>query len=133
MIRRPPRSTLFPYTTLFRSPYVENVAPAWSPDGTTIAFICSKGRGEENDLCVMPAAGAGGPVRNLTSGWDLDPSGPAWSPDSKTVYVSAETRGNIHVFAAPATGGSVRQITTGERQLGGPAITRDGKDRKSVV
>ena len=109
------------------TPYVENVAPAWSPDGTTIAFICSKGRGEENDLCVMPAAGGGGPVRNLTSGWDLDPSGPAWSPDSKTVYVSAETRGNIHVFAAPATGGSVRQITTGERQLGGPAITRDGK------
>src|SRR5207249_339500 len=51
----------------------------------------------------------------------------SWSPDSKTVYVSAETRGNIHVFAAPATGGSVRQITTGERQLGGPAITRDGK------
>ena len=109
------------------TPYVENVAPAWSPDGTTIAFICSKGRGEENDLCVMPAAGGGGPVRNLTSGWDLDPSGPAWSPDSKTVYVSAETRGNIHVFAAPATGGSVRQITTGERQLSGPVITRDGK------
>src|SRR5947208_10571931 len=24
MIRRPPRSTLFPYTTLFRSPYVRN-------------------------------------------------------------------------------------------------------------
>src|SRR2546429_6817689 len=24
MIRRPPRSTLFPYTTLFRSPLVEN-------------------------------------------------------------------------------------------------------------
>src|SRR2546425_8672030 len=27
MIRRPPRSTLFPYTTLFRSPE----APRWSP------------------------------------------------------------------------------------------------------
>src|SRR5689334_24307786 len=26
MIRRPPRSTLFPYTTLFRSRYVPNVA-----------------------------------------------------------------------------------------------------------
>src|SRR2546430_9179301 len=25
MIRRPPRSTLFPYTTLFRSPYVEGL------------------------------------------------------------------------------------------------------------
>src|SRR5438034_3614402 len=25
MVRRPPRSTLFPYTTLFRSPHPENV------------------------------------------------------------------------------------------------------------
>src|SRR5258708_22846505 len=31
MIRRPPRSTLFPYTTLFRSiSTVENRAPGWS-------------------------------------------------------------------------------------------------------
>src|SRR2546427_4384050 len=29
MIRRPPRSTLFPYTTLFRSPSICSVAPAW--------------------------------------------------------------------------------------------------------
>src|SRR3712207_8797678 len=28
MIRRPPRSTLFPYTTLFRSVRVHNVTPA---------------------------------------------------------------------------------------------------------
>src|SRR6266702_4106467 len=110
---------------LLATQYAENHAPAWSPDGKAIAFICSKGRGEENDVCVIPAAG--GTVRNLTSAWDLDPSGPAWSPDSKTVYFSAETRGNIHVFAAPATGGTVRQITMGERQLSGPAITRDGK------
>src|SRR3712207_8001109 len=27
MIRRPPRSTLFPYTTLFRSEKVESIAP----------------------------------------------------------------------------------------------------------
>src|SRR2546422_7484999 len=31
MIRRPPRSTLFPYTTLFRSPAV---FPTWTPAGT---------------------------------------------------------------------------------------------------
>src|SRR5258707_4520867 len=33
MIRRPPRSTLFPYTTLFRSPYLmrgdHHMDPAW--------------------------------------------------------------------------------------------------------
>src|SRR4051794_41556788 len=31
MIRRPPRSTLFPYTTLFRSPEVELVRPGAQP------------------------------------------------------------------------------------------------------
>src|SRR5687767_15545510 len=39
MIRRPPRSTLFPYTTLFRSDAVGGIAAAWNsfaasrPDG----------------------------------------------------------------------------------------------------
>src|SRR5260370_23428044 len=28
MIRRPPRSTLFPYTTLFRSAFLEDLGPA---------------------------------------------------------------------------------------------------------
>src|SRR5690349_23942358 len=29
MIRRPPRSTLFPYTTLFRSPRLDSVVVGW--------------------------------------------------------------------------------------------------------
>src|SRR2546429_3484249 len=29
MIRRPPRSTLFPYTTLFRSPNMETLGDGW--------------------------------------------------------------------------------------------------------
>src|SRR2546426_5625986 len=37
MIRRPPRSTLFPYTTLFRSPSTDRGAPLASspPDSST--------------------------------------------------------------------------------------------------
>src|SRR2546422_10899881 len=42
MIRRPPRSTLFPYTTLFRSKRVPSresaLAPFFSPDGGKVAF-----------------------------------------------------------------------------------------------
>src|SRR2546425_13118513 len=34
MIRRPPRSTLFPYTTLFRSPVRVGPGPAHGPGGT---------------------------------------------------------------------------------------------------
>src|SRR2546430_6167260 len=43
MIRRPPRSTLFPYTTLFRSHYgsVQKYARRASPDGHGLA--CRRG------------------------------------------------------------------------------------------
>src|SRR2546430_12514245 len=37
MIRRPPRSTLFPYTTLFRSTLLFEVSPA---DPITLAGVC---------------------------------------------------------------------------------------------
>ncbi|HYT83858.1 MAG TPA: S9 family peptidase [Gemmatimonadales bacterium] len=103
----------------------ENGQPKWSPDGTTIAFICSKGRGAESDVCVIPAAG--GTPRNLTAAWDLDPGAPSWSPDGKTVSFAAEIRGNVHLFAVPAAGGAVRQITSGERQLRGFSQSGDGR------
>src|SRR5881396_3721580 len=103
----------------------ENGQPKWSPDRDAIAFNCSKGRGAESDVCVVPAAG--GATRNLTAAWDLDPSGPSWSPDGKTLYFSAETRGNVHLFAVATGGGSVRQVTSGERQLRGLSQSADGR------
>src|SRR5256885_10941941 len=54
MIRRPPRSTLFPYTTLFRSADAESPAPyvdsypevllAATIHGARLTFFCSAGR-----------------------------------------------------------------------------------------
>src|SRR5438874_9921609 len=41
MSRRPPRSTLFPYTTLFRSPIVSNqfvAGQSWIPDQVAAVF-----------------------------------------------------------------------------------------------
>src|SRR3712207_9013375 len=37
MIRRPPRSTLFPYTTLFRSTFEGGLAPVWEAVTTPAA------------------------------------------------------------------------------------------------
>src|SRR3712207_7195863 len=64
MIRRPPRSTLFPYTTLFRSrpssgsAFPRGTASAWPlapispvpkhPLATTTTLCCSRSRSEEH-------------------------------------------------------------------------------------
>src|SRR3712207_7945940 len=39
MIRRPPRSTLFPYTTLFRSPDAEMRLSALAPAGVSVVEV----------------------------------------------------------------------------------------------
>src|SRR3712207_8392049 len=51
MIRRPPRSTLFPYTTLFRSPLLSVVGPASSGRG----LRCGLG------APISPHGGSSGP------------------------------------------------------------------------
>jgi dipeptidyl aminopeptidase/acylaminoacyl peptidase len=105
--------------------FPQSGSPSWSPDGRTIAFVCSKGRGMENDVCVVPVTG--GSARNLTADWSLDPNSPTWSADGKTIYFNAETNGNVHLFAVASTGGGVRQVTTGERQLRGFSLSADGR------
>src|SRR2546430_12449104 len=39
MIRRPPRSTLFPYTTLFRSPSASDTASCAPPDTESVPLL----------------------------------------------------------------------------------------------
>ena len=130
-VREQPKPQLFVLTVAdgavraLPSGQTENGDPAWSPDGRTIAFGCSNGRGQENDICVIPAAG--GTARRLTTDWSLDPGAPEWSADGKTISFSAETNGNVHLFAVAATGGPVRQVTSGERQLRGFSQSADGR------
>lgn len=103
--------------------YPQSSDPSWAPDGRTIAFVCSKGRGLENDVCVIPLSG--GVARNLTAGWSLEPTGITWSADGKTLYFSAETSGNVHLFSVATAGGPVRQVTSGERTLRGFTLSAD--------
>ena len=103
--------------------YPQSSNPMWSPDGRTIAFTCSKGRGMESDVCAVPMSG--GTARNLTADWNLDPNGITWSADGKTIYFFAETSGNVHLFSVAAAGGPVRPVTTGERQLRGFSLSAD--------
>lgn len=100
-------------------------SPAFSPDGRAIAFNCSTGRGQPDDVCLIPAGG--GEQRNLTPNWDLDPGAPRWSPDGASIAFQAEMHGNVHWFRVPARGGAVAQVTQGPRQLGGFSMSADGR------
>src|SRR2546430_12753699 len=72
MIRRPPRSTLFPYTTLFRSPGVYGW-PAVGPDSETIAMTFTSAR-RPADVWVRDPDQA--TLRQLTDslGGNVDPN-----------------------------------------------------------
>src|SRR3989475_2312369 len=74
MIRRPPRSTLFPYTTLFRN-------PAGDPKAWAILVIAADGSDPSQ----------GGRLAAKVVATDVVPDverGPAWTPDSNSiVYV----------------------------------------------
>src|SRR2546430_13293303 len=52
MIRRPPRSTLFPYTTLFRSRIRESYGGRDGPVGAGLRFVGFGGRRVLLSLCV---------------------------------------------------------------------------------
>jgi dipeptidyl aminopeptidase/acylaminoacyl peptidase len=67
---------------------------------------------------------AGGEPINLTANWDLEPGTPHWSPDSRFIYFTAATGGETHLFRVPSNGGTVEQVTKGERRLTGLSIDR---------
>src|SRR3712207_7522434 len=62
MIRRPPRSTLFPYTTLFRSGY--EALQATKPDVVLVSFSGFGRTGPYRDFR------ANGATTEATAGWD---------------------------------------------------------------
>src|SRR3712207_7115649 len=64
MIRRPPRSTLFPYTTLFRSANRRGCLPA-ARRGSVVARAAGDPQGLRRQLDVIGFAGLGSGVVHL--------------------------------------------------------------------
>jgi dipeptidyl aminopeptidase/acylaminoacyl peptidase len=113
----------------------------FSPDGKSLSYVQSLGtdliirqklnHGGPQDLYVRSVAG-GAPI-NLTAGWDLEPTNARWSPDSRFIYFTAETGGEIHLFRVPpppqggvdaASAPKVEQVTKGPRRLGNLTIDK---------
>lgn len=94
-------------------------APAWSPDGMSLAFAILHWDPTDQFLdgslvAVMPAAG--GPVRRLTT-LDTSMSGPAWSPDGSELAMFSNDLGNMHTTDQPSNVYAIRPDGTGQRQI----------------
>src|SRR5258708_11685700 len=68
MIRRPPRSTLFPYTTLFRSQTLrERIRKDWDPTKQPSTYACFPA-----EYYLAAALGMHDAVYEITSHWTND-------------------------------------------------------------
>ncbi len=114
---------------LTRNPGSET-APAVSPDGKMLAYVATAERGSQPEIMVVALGADGGfagEPMNLTGDWDLIPESPSWTADSRALHWEAGIGGNAQVFEVAATGGAVRQITTGDRQLNAVSWSGDGR------
>src|SRR3712207_2843305 len=120
MIRRPPRSTLFPYTTLFRSTYAlggTRLTNATTQVGTYVLTLKSSGTG------IVDAAG-NAMTTGATTGWTVSSSDTpaptvavgAVSPNPRTAPVDSVTV----TFSEPVVGFDAGDLTL---TRGGTAVS----------
>lgn len=83
--------------------------PTFSPDSSKLAYVQQDGENYESDrtqLYVSDVTGRGtvsGDFKVLSAGWDRSVSSLHWSPDSKSIFVSAEDFGLVRAFNFPLT------------------------------
>ena len=101
-----------------------------SPDGRTLAFIHTLERGAPTDIFALPLGRDGlpsGSPQKLTADWDLNPGNLHFTPNNRNVRFTAWIGGNGHLFEVRASGGSVSQVTSGDRRLSGFSVTSNGR------
>src|SRR6266852_5044117 len=81
--------------------------PVYSPDGKFIAYHAQLTPGYESDRWrVLLYDRAAGRIENLTEGFDRSAEELAWSPDSKTIFFTAENETQKPVYAMAARAGA---------------------------
>ena len=86
--------------------------PTVSPDGRSLAYVAMKRAGFEADRLVLTIRDlASGQTRAVTEGWDRSIGSIAWSPDSKTIYVTAEDTQENPVWSIDPMTGKIARLT----------------------
>ncbi|MDP8917135.1 MAG: S9 family peptidase, partial [Pseudomonadota bacterium] len=89
-----------------------DAAPAISPDGRRLAWLAMRRPGFEADRYrILVRDIAGGRAREIAPQWDRSPDHIRWSPDGRTLYVTAGDIGQTRLFAVDAASGRVSPVT----------------------
>ena len=101
-----------PPTNLTDANDATDTLPAASPDGRTLAYVAMARPTYEADRQVVQLRDlATGQVRALTQGWDRSVASLAWSPDGKSLLVTAEDVQETPVFRVDIGTGKVTRLT----------------------
>ncbi|UCF36989.1 MAG: S9 family peptidase [Acidobacteriota bacterium] len=85
--------------------------PRVSPDGKMLAYLAMERPGFEADrFRIMIRNWPDGDLRGLTEDWDRSAGSLTWSPDSKTLYVTAGNLGQTSLFAVEVETGKFKTV-----------------------
>jgi serine/threonine protein kinase len=96
-----------------------------SPDGRWVLVVLMNSLGKLTQCRVVPFDGSG--VEHLVGPKDAICTSGAWSPDGRSVYVSANGGGQFHIWRQRFPDGQPEQLTSGPTEEEGIAMTNDGK------
>ncbi len=98
-----------------------DIDPVYSPDGTRMAWLSMERPGFESDRNrIFVRDRVAGTATEITVGFDQNASGPAWSPDSQTIWFTTDRHGTTQIYGVAADGGSrPKAATSGRWHFGG--------------
>lgn len=100
----------------------EDAYPAWSPDGSQIAFASD--RDGDYEIFVANADGTG--LIQVTDDPGSD-TAPAWTPDGARIGFTSDRTGDFDIYVVTLAGGGLVNLTQTLGSNGSPAWSSDGQ------
>jgi TolB protein len=100
-----------------------NSAPAWSPDGKTLAVVLSVDGGSQ--IFLLNADGSGS-RRRISNSNSIDTE-PRFSADGKWLYFTSDRGGSPQIYRMSATGGEPQRVTFEGSYNVSPRPSPDGR------
>lgn len=116
--------------------------PAWSPDGHAIAYYYSADQTEASNISpwIVDAHGNGAPhpatpdTQNFTclqlivdDLHNIILGRPQWFPDSKSLLITVQERGQVHLYRVNTEQGQITKLTSGNGCYINPQLSKDGQ------